>query len=437
MLKKNFNMTENFDPSVKITGIYIGDRGIAFKSLIISLLKKGNIKDKYINILTDKDSMEIFSSVFTSEQVDEKNNYQVYEQLGDLTGNKFIVWYIYRRFPQLKCAEGVKVAARLRINLGSKNSFCQIAEKYGFWEFITATNELRQRKKKPLLEDVFEAFIGATELILDTKTKTGVGYACVFKILSNIFDDMNISLKYEDLYDAKTRLKELFDIFVEEIGPLVYEEHRKELLSFTSIYRLHGAKFEIKSDGSVNTNKIIGNYRKILIGEGSAALKADSEQVAALNALKKMESEGYIKHPPAIYAKFVDNKIITKPTTKCDIIKIIGNEKEINGLFQTKKKSVYQNKYLSTVLTMYCRKRDSIGVLTCLDMGADPNIKDSDGMTCLDILMIGQKEVEHIAAILDLFSGRNIVLDIHENIFKAYFRDYGFSKVYRINIIFT
>ena len=36
----------------QITGIYLGNRGIAFKKLIISLLKKGNIKQKYIDLLT-------------------------------------------------------------------------------------------------------------------------------------------------------------------------------------------------------------------------------------------------------------------------------------------------------------------------------------------------------------------------------------------------
>jgi dsRNA-specific ribonuclease len=221
----------------KITGLYIGERDIKFKRLIESLLKKGGIRESYIDILTCKESMDIYSAAFTSEHVDENNNYQVYEQLGDLSGNKFIVCYIYKRFPQLKCAEGVKVAARLRINLGSKNSFSSIAEKFGFWEFISAPNELRQRKKKPLLEDVFEAFLGATETILDECIRIGAGYACVYKLLSSIFDEIPISLKYEDLYDAKTRLKELFDIFSDKLGELKYEEKREDTLVTCYIYR--------------------------------------------------------------------------------------------------------------------------------------------------------------------------------------------------------
>ena len=188
-------------------GIHFGSRGSDFKALISSLLRKGGLKSKYIKMLTDPEAMKIYGCAFTSELVDSDNNYQVLEQVGDLSGNKFIVNYMYERFPQLDCAEGVKVVARLLINYGAKESFCEIARKLGFLEFISATNDLRQRKMKPLLEDVFEAFLGATERILDRRKRVGVGYAIVHDILTSIFNEMHISLRYEDLYDAKTRLK--------------------------------------------------------------------------------------------------------------------------------------------------------------------------------------------------------------------------------------
>jgi dsRNA-specific ribonuclease len=406
-----------------VSGIYLGDRGIAFKKLILSLLKKGNLKEKYIDILTTRESMEIYASAFTSEQVDENNNYQVYEQLGDLTGNKFIVFYIYKRFPQLRCAKGVKVAARLRINLGSKNSFCSIAENFGFWDFISATNELRQRKKKPLLEDVFEAFLGATETIIDEKTKIGNGYACVFKILSAIFDEINISLNYEDLYDAKTRLKELFDIFSDKLGPLRYEERREDMIAYSMIYRLDGAKYETRPDGTVNTNSIVGSYRKVLIGQGSAALKADAEQIAATDALKNLALQGFVKYAPAIYATFSEDYEKTK-TTEQDILKIIGKQEDINNLFPTRGKSKYQTKYTSTALSHYCRQRDFSGIKNCIKMGANPNIKDSEGLSSLDILLIGKTDKKFIYKVLNRFFKETDKLDIHKNILERYYNNY-------------
>lgn len=191
--EKNINTLET------IPGLYIADRGSKFKTLITSVLKRGIKKQKYLNILTDDQSMEVFSTAFTSQVVDPENNYDQLEQNGDLSANKFIVTYIYRRFPQLKCTDGVKVAARLRINFGSKQSFFKIAEDLGFWEFITATNDLRQRKMKSLLEDVFEAFLGVVETIIDERVKMGKGYSMVYKILESVFDEMEISLAYEDL----------------------------------------------------------------------------------------------------------------------------------------------------------------------------------------------------------------------------------------------
>lgn len=414
-----------------IKGIYLGNRGGAFKKLIISLLKKGNIKQKYIDILTSSDSMDVYSAAFTSEQVDENNNYQVYEQLGDLSGNKFIVNYIYKRFPQLRCAEGVKVAARLRINLGSKNSFCTIAEDNGFWDFISATNELRQRKKKPLLEDVFEAFLGATETLIDDATeRVGRGYSCVYDILKAIFDQIPISLRYEDLYDAKTRLKELFDIYTDKLGPLRYEEKREELVAYSMIYRLDGATYGTRPDGTVNMNSINGKYTKVLIGKGSAALKADAEQVAAADALKNLATQGYVKHAPSIYARFASTyKEEKTKTDKTNVLKIIGSAERINELFATRGKSKYQSKYESTALAHYCRKRDLAGIKVCLKMGANPNVVDSEGMTAVDTLLIGSVDEKFVCRTISAMLETCELLDMHKNVFQCYYTEYSGSEL--------
>ena len=376
-----------FKLNESIHGIYLGDRGISFKTLIMNVLKKGNLKTKYIDILTSKESMKEYASAFTSELIDENNNYQVYEQLGDLSGNKFIVWYIYKRFPQLKCSKGVKVAARLRINYGSKQSFYKIAEDLGFWDFISAPNDLRQRKKKPLLEDVFEAFLGVTEYLLDSNTKVGVGYAAVYSILTAIFDTMKISIDYKDLYDAKTRLKELFDMFGANIGLLQYEETKDELITTSTVYRLEGATYEVRRDGSINTKKIVNVRRKIPIGIGSASLKCDAQQIAASKALETMKRQGFVKEDPVIYSEF-KNEYVKQKTNTGSVFKILKNN-NINEQLLTKGKTKYQSKYTSTVLGKYCRENDYEGIKICLDMGANPNELDSDGLSCLDLLLIG------------------------------------------------
>jgi dsRNA-specific ribonuclease len=346
----------------------------------------------------------MFGCAFTSELVDPDNNYQVFEQIGDLSGNKFIVSYMYNRFPQLNCSEGVKVIARLRINYGAKESFCEIAKNLGFWPFISATNNLRQRKMKSLLEDVFEAFLGVTEKILDTKKRVGVGYGIVYDILTTIFNEIDISLRYEDLYDAKTRLKELFDMHESVIGSLVYKENKIDQITFSIAYRFHEK-----------------NYIKI--GEGSAALKADAQKNAAISALTNLSKQGWNKPVPSIYQKFNKNETEkTKELLSVSIItKLWGND--INILQPTKEKNKHQSNYLSTPLSLYCRLRDINGVDSCMEMGADPNIKDSEGMYPIDLLFIGKTDEIVVEKIMKLILKKG-VFNMSQHVFNSYFTNY-------------
>lgn len=268
--------------------IYYGARDHTFKDLISNVLQKANLKSHYIQLLLSEENLKIFDQVFTSSTANPETNYEIYEILGDVTFNKCLVWYFNRRFPQLFTSEGVKIIARLRINFSSKQSFCKIAEKLGFWEFISATEEERNHCKKPLLEDTLEAFFGAVEYIIDKNIRYSVGFSIVYEIITKIFDEMEISLKYEDLYDAKTRLKELFDFFGKDImGTLKYEENKDDVSKIVTcvIYQLRP------------------NGMKIKLGEGQALLKIDSHQKAASQSIKYLNRLGYVKEVPEIYKR--------------------------------------------------------------------------------------------------------------------------------------
>lgn len=241
----------------------------AFKALIKSLIIKGQLAPEYNNVLLD--NIALYQQAFTSASYNENENYEMYEQLGDATANKFLVWYFYRRFPQLANPKGIKIVARLKTNYSSKNAFAKIAESLGFWPHIRASVQQKETDKKSLLEDVFEAFVGVTETILDNYFQTGVGYAIVQRILTNIFDKIDISLRYEDLYDAKSRLKELFDIN-KQLGVLVYEYKPKE----STVYRQK-------------------DRNKIFMATGIGNLKSDAQQAAAQKALDLLAKQGYVR----------------------------------------------------------------------------------------------------------------------------------------------
>ena len=306
------------------TNIYNGIRGQAFKSMISNILSRGRIKPKYIDVLTSVESLKQYDQAFTSSYLDKKNNYERFEQIGDVTANKFLIWYIYRRFPQLDCTEGVKVAARIKINYGSRAMFAPVADKLGFWPYISALTEgternvyYRNTNKKDLLEDVFESFIGCTEYLLDKNFRIGVGYAIVYDILKSIYDEIDISLRYEDLYDAKTRIKETFDMY-KDLGSWQFievrekEENKEFGITKSYVYQVplgnpNTRPIRVKTGNKPDEVVYQPQPGWVLLGTGTASRKNDAQQHAASQALINLKRKGWYKSPPSEYEYFCNS----------------------------------------------------------------------------------------------------------------------------------
>ena len=84
------------DSSKEIKIIY-GIRGTQFRNKIQSILK-GNLKEEYIDKVTDPEGMKLYDQIFTHRTANEVTNYEFFELLGDQTINKTLVWYFSRRF---------------------------------------------------------------------------------------------------------------------------------------------------------------------------------------------------------------------------------------------------------------------------------------------------------------------------------------------------
>jgi dsRNA-specific ribonuclease len=297
--------------------IYYGNRGEEFKQVILSFLRKGNLKTKYINFLTNDENMVLYGHAFTSDTVDTNNNYEIYEQLGDLSANKFIVSYAYKVYPQLSCPQGVPVVAQLRIRYGAKKTFFQIGETLGLWDYISASVEERNSKKKDLLEDCFEAIIGVTEFILDNFYRPGVGYGIVYDILTTIFNEMPpMSLEYNELKTSKTRLKEMFD--KHQIGELEYitREDKTKHLHTVTIYQVPNVaerckyccnKYPNKETLNMHVNvcpvRLSDARTWIMLGVGTAAKKKDAETKAADIAFNKLSQRFHINDSYLTFCK--------------------------------------------------------------------------------------------------------------------------------------
>lgn len=256
--------------------------------MIRSTLERSGLKKCHIDrLLSDPEAQRVYSKVFTHCSAHAEENYEYLEILGDATLNKCVVWYISKRFPQLACPNGVKIIARLKINLISKKTFAEFASRLGWWDYVTADEETKQTKKKKLLEDIFEAFFGATEMLVDSIVYPGYGYAICYRIVASLFNEINISLSYESLYDPITRLKEVFDYF-KDIGTFKFESEKRDGFQHVNLFQIH-------------------RQHKILIGFGIASLLDDAKQKACQRGLENLRSRGISKPVPEYYQSLLSD----------------------------------------------------------------------------------------------------------------------------------
>lgn len=285
---------------------HIPERGNDFIYTIKKVLNiNGKIKDQYLDLLLTDDSLKIYNNVFTSISItsfrkDDKiiidetdtNNYDIYKILGDNIFENFFVWYIVRKFPQLKSANDVKTIARMKINYGPKHIFYKFAKELGFEKYISASLYLynNEKQKKVLLTEVMSAFIGATGFILDEKLSNGIGYAVCYDILDSLFNKENLELpsKFEELNDPKTTLKEFFDS----------NKYIKIKTSNKTIYNLKLLPYKHTFDKENKINEIIINIQGFgdkgeeifEIGRAIDISKKEAEKIASINAINYLDS---------------------------------------------------------------------------------------------------------------------------------------------------
>lgn len=396
-------------------GIYFGPRDNVFKQWIIDLFTTAQIPQVYIDILIDDQSMAIYDQVFTSSDVNGKDNYEVYELLGDKTIGKFMIWYFSDRFPFLRSKEGVKIISRLLLLHGSKNVLSELSTELGLPQFITASNTARTHMMADLAEDTFEAFIGATETILDTRVIFGIGYTYMYKFLKSIYDKRNVSLEYTDLFDAKTRLKELFDM-----------DDRLTSLKYNLQQNADAKDLDHRVYSNI-TASINGRQTKLASGHGQT--KAIAEQMAAEQGINLLKTRyGIEKKVPAYYTALISDsgpaEVNRDTFAKKLIDRTTGSMRDINEVYTVKGKTLVEKTYKGTLLHRYTRQRNLSGIKLAIQFRADPNVVDSYDLTATDIALMGTYNPVFMKSVLNLFAGTVNKLVIHKYIYDRYYPRY-------------
>ncbi len=175
------------------------------------------------NYFDTEEGMNLILKSFTHKSFDEKYNYEFLEFYGDSELNLSVVEYIMEKFPHI---QSVMWITRIKHNLISGKSLAKLGMKHGFSKFSRYGEKLAIEMEKyklsendiencesvmKMYEDNIEAFCGAIATILKKYCHfCTVHYACK-NFISSMLDELIISTEYNEVFDAVSRLKLVFD----------------------------------------------------------------------------------------------------------------------------------------------------------------------------------------------------------------------------------
>lgn len=190
----------------------------SFKRFITQIYKMADLKDEHIYLLTNRNEMKFYSLAFTHPSYNSEHNYQFLEFKGDPIVNYCLIRYISYRFPKI---ESINWLTKIFHKFESKKILSHIAEvnnflphiKYGdqIKKIINNKNYKKTETYLSMLEDVIEAFFSAIFEVLSKNFGKAVAMRICFIILKNLADKIEFKINHDDIFDPRTRLKELFD----------------------------------------------------------------------------------------------------------------------------------------------------------------------------------------------------------------------------------
>lgn len=224
---------------------------------MISVAFKQNLKKKYgIKFNNEKLLEDAFTHSSYANEHPGRKDYEKLEFLGDAVLELAVSDYLYRHFPRLNEGE----LTRMRSNIVRTEGFSEFAIECGFPEEINlgkGEEKAGARKRKTLLEDVFEAFNGALFLDQGMPAVQHFLHLTVYPLIAE--GDFNASRDY------KTELQERLQVN----GPVKIE------------YQVID---EDESKPSFKVQLLVNGEK---VSEGQGRNKKAAEQQAAQAALAK------------------------------------------------------------------------------------------------------------------------------------------------------
>jgi dsRNA-specific ribonuclease len=275
--------------------IHIGKPIGQFQAFILNLLHQR--VPLVSDLKLDQKDMTHFMTAFTSPDVNAANNYELYETLGDNLLNNCVLWYISNRFPYLNMPDAVDLLTKIKIRIIQTKWIGGLSESLGFYDYIYCQRDLSVINKLKVMEDVFESFFAALNMVIDSKYKKGMGFVVCYRFLASLLDEKDINISYEFLVDPKTQLKELFDLH--KTIKITYKTYPVEM---NNTYVSHIYESRVVAQTPTGED-MFSAPRKILTGK-EGYTDQEAEQNVSRDAIQYYKNMGIIKPIPKEYLKF-------------------------------------------------------------------------------------------------------------------------------------
>ena len=203
-------------------------------------------------------NIELLELALTHKSYSNSNNNERLEYLGDSILNSAISQYLFKRFTNEK--EGL--LTRMRAYLVKAETLIIKAEEFALGDYIKlskGTANLSKDRKNSILEDAFEAIIGA--IFIDA------GWEHVNEVILKIFNKNLLALSEDMTFkDAKTELQELLQSMKYDLPKYIIEDADNGL--FSCIVAFEGISFESTGPSKrvAETNvamKVLAHIKKI------------------------------------------------------------------------------------------------------------------------------------------------------------------------------
>lgn len=195
---------------------------------------------------------------FSNEKKYAVGDYERLEFIGDGVLDLTVADIVYRLYPNLNQGD----LSKIRINFVNGKTLASYARKYRMQDLVLMGHGqmINGGPNDKILEDVFEAFVGAVYL--------DKGYDCVYKMIEKIF--------YEDIKNVPMN---------------VLKDYKSQLQEFVQADTRNCVNYRVVSEtgNPPNTEFVVEvMWDNQVYGQGKGSSKKKAEQEAAKNALSKV-----------------------------------------------------------------------------------------------------------------------------------------------------